>query len=137
MGGVDAEGDGETLAEGDGEEVVAVAFGSAKFDVGDDAAADGAHDERAEEFGEVGADGVHGCPSGSELRVVNRDSVGCAVPSVRGCGFVWGYAARVACLNLWHLWNPECPRRAILLCVISPLRHKRFSGFRFKNKCGE
>ena len=60
VGGVDAEGDGETPAEGDGEEVVAVAFGSAKFDVGDDAAADGAHDERAEEFGEVGADGVHG-----------------------------------------------------------------------------
>ena len=28
--------------------------------LGDDAAADGAHDERAEEFGEVGADGVHG-----------------------------------------------------------------------------
>ena len=37
-----------------------MAFGPAKFDVGDDAAADGAHDERAEEFGEVGADGVHG-----------------------------------------------------------------------------
>ena len=60
VGGVDAEGDGEAPTEGDGEEVVAVAFGSAKFDVGDDAAADGAHDERAEEFGEVGADGVHG-----------------------------------------------------------------------------
>ena len=60
MGGVDAEGDGEAPAEGDGEEVVAVAFGSAEFDVGDDAAADGAHDERAEEFGKVGADGVHG-----------------------------------------------------------------------------
>ena len=60
VGGVDTEGDGESPTEGDGEEVVAVAFGSAKFDVGDDAAADGAHNERAEEFGEVGADGVHG-----------------------------------------------------------------------------
>lgn len=60
VGGVDAEGDGEAPAEGDGEEVVAVAFGPAKFDVGDDAAADGAHDERAEELGKVGADGVHG-----------------------------------------------------------------------------
>ena len=60
VGGVDTEGDGETPSEGDGEEVVAVAFGAAKFDVGDDAAADGAHDERTEEFGEVGANGVHG-----------------------------------------------------------------------------
>lgn len=59
MGGVDAEGDGEAPTEGDGEEVVAVAFGSAKFDVGDDAAADGAHDERAKKFSKVGANSVH------------------------------------------------------------------------------
>ena len=59
VGGVDAEGDGEAPAEGDGEEVVAVAFGAAEFDVGDDAAADGAHDERAKKFSKVGANSVH------------------------------------------------------------------------------
>lgn len=39
VGGVDAESDGESPSEGDSEEVVAVAFGAAEFDVGDDAAA--------------------------------------------------------------------------------------------------
>ena len=90
VGGVDTEGDGESPTEGDGEEVVAVAFGPAKFDVGDDAAADGAHDERAEEFGEVGADGVH------------------------GVSFRCGLCHMGSMCNLRHLWNPEYLGRAIL-----------------------
>ena len=77
-----------------------------------------------------------GCPSGSELRVVHRDSGGCAVPSVREVWFCVDYAAWVACLP-FGIYGTLNPLEGQYFGVISPLDISGFSGFSFKNKCGE
>lgn len=69
-----------------------------------------------------------GCPSGSELRVVNRGLTGCAVPSVREVWFCVGLCRPSGVFTLWYLWNLEYPWKTILLCYFT-LRHKRFFGF--------
>ena len=76
-----------------------------------------------------------GCPSGSELRVVNRGSTGCAVPSVREVWFCVGYVARVACLT-FGIYGTLNALEGQYFCVISALDISGFSGFSFKNKCG-
>ena len=113
--GVDAEGDGKAPAEGDGKEIIAVAFGASQFDVGDDAAADGAHNEGAEELGEVGADGVHGGLPGKGLREV--------------------WELLVELLPVFSIYENPDMGEAQYFCVISPLYISHFSGFWVKNKC--
>jgi len=49
---------------------------------------------------------------------------------------VWGYAARVACLT-FGIYGTLNTLEGQYFCVISPLDISGFSGFSFKNKCGE